>query len=244
MSRVRLHIPPRLILEDSERRHLIDVLRLRAGDQLEVFDGKCGVCLATLVRDENRYMLELSPREQRPDRGPVSRMGIALLKGRKLDQLVRMLTEIGVDEIKPFTSERSISRPSPAKLENRQKRWRTIAQEAARQSGRTSILDMSPCSSLEIVLGFQPGEATGPAVRALLHEKATGTTLKMLLEENPIGERLVLVGPEGGFTESEVASAHAAGFSVVGLGLPVLRAETAAIVAAALTCLDRRPLVE
>jgi 16S rRNA (uracil1498-N3)-methyltransferase len=249
VSRVRIHIPIErwssiVTLEAGERRHLIEVLRLRVGAQLEVFDGQGGICQATLIRTGKQASLEMGPRQFRPDSGPSTRMGLALLKGKKLDGVVRMLTEIGVQEIRPFTCQRSVSRPAAAALENRLKRWRSIAAEAARQCGRSSILEIFPCAGLDQVLGLQPAGELGDTVKVMMHEKAGGDRLSALVEESPASRRFVLVGPEGGFTESEVTAAREAGFSVAGLGLPVLRAETAAVAAAAFACLDRRPWVE
>lgn len=244
VSRIRLHIPPerwapRLKLAGPERRHLVDVLRSRVGQELEVFDGQGSVAQAILAREGDALVLDLGPAVYRPDRGPVVSLGIAMLKGRKLDQVVRMVTETGVTSIELFTCARSVSRPSAAQLKDKLLRWKAISVEAARQSGRSTIPTLGPGKTLEQVL-----QETSADIRALLYEGTVSPTLNALLDQNPTGARFVLVGPEGGFTEDEVARAEKAGFTTAGLGLPVLKAETAAVVAAAFACLDRKPMVE
>jgi 16S rRNA (uracil1498-N3)-methyltransferase len=236
MSRPRIHIPadrwePRLALGDAERRHLVSVLRLGPGDRLEVFDGQGHVCRAELVRDGRQWLLSLGPRESRPDNLPEVRLGIALLKGKKLDAVVRMATEVGVASIQIFTCARSVPKTDARRMQERIRRFETIASESARQSCRSSVPILQPLRSLEEVLS---GDL--PPFCAILHEGADGRTLSGLLTDaGP--ERLLLVGPEGGFTPGEVEKAGQRGFHIVRLDLPVLRAETAAVVAAALACL-------
>jgi 16S rRNA (uracil1498-N3)-methyltransferase len=132
-----------------------------------------------------------------------------------------------------------VPRPATGKLRDREVRWQGIAREAARQSGRVSIPRILSCRPLEEILS---GASTG--VRVLLHEKESSRQLDEVLRESPDAQRHVLIGPEGGFTDKECSLAEDKGFEIAGLGLPVLRAETAAIVAAAFACLDRRRPVE
>jgi 16S rRNA (uracil1498-N3)-methyltransferase len=236
MSRPRIHIPAdrwieRLTLNDAERRHLVSVLRLEPGDRLEVFDGEGHVCRAELIKEGRQWLLILGPKESRPDNLPEVHLGIALLKGKKLGTVVRMATEVGVASIQIFTCARSVPKADTRRMKERIRRLETIAAESARQSCRSSVPTVrSLCTFEEIVSGDLPPFC------AVLHESAGGRPLPNLLSDaGP--RRLLLVGPEGGFTPQEIESAAKAGFHVVGLDLPVLRAETAAVVAAALACL-------
>lgn len=236
MSRPRVHIPAerwdhQVALREPERRHLVAVLRLGSGDRLEVFDGEGHVCQAELIRAGKRWLLSLGPRELRPDNLPDVRLGVALLKGRKLDSVVRMATEIGVASIQLFTCARSVPKTDARRMRERIRRLETIASESARQSCRSSVPTLPPLQGLEEILS-----GNLPAFCALLHETAGGRSLSDLLIDAE-AERLLLVGPEGGFTPEEVEDAGRMGFHVAGLGLPVLRAETAAVVAAAVACL-------
>jgi 16S rRNA (uracil1498-N3)-methyltransferase len=236
VSRPRLHIPAerwdrRVRLREPERRHLVAVLRLGSGDRLEVFDGEGHVCQAELNRAGKSWLLSLGPRESRPDKIPRVSLGVALLKGRKLDSVVRMVTEVGVASIQLFTCARSVPRPDARRMRERIRRLGSIASEGARQSCRSSVPTLEPVQSLEkLLLGDLPPFC------ALLHTTAGDRTLSDLLADaGP--ERLLLVGPEGGFTPGEIEAARRTGFYIAGLGLPVLRAETAAVVAAAVACL-------
>jgi len=236
MSRPRIHIPadrwkPRLVLGDSEHRHLVSVLRLEPGEQVEVFDGQGHVCRAELIREGRQWLLGLGPREYRPDNLLSVHLGIALLKGKKLDSVVRMATEVGVASIRIFTCARSVPRADARRMQQRLRRFENIASESARQSCRSSVPAVRPLSSFEEIVS---GDL--PLFCALLHESAGGRPLTdLLIDAGP--ERMLLVGPEGGFTSEEAEMAGQKGFHVARLDLPVLRAETAAVVAAALACL-------
>lgn len=235
MNRVRVHLPKqrweaRVRLASPERRHLVDVLRLTSGALVEVFDGDGGVCQAVVDRDAEGWCLALGPRTARVEGGGGTWLGCALLKGRKLDAVVRMATEIGVAGIQPFLSQRSVSRPDANRAAERLKRWRTIAAQAARQSDRTRVPQVGAVQSFEDLLAHPP-----PGLGILLHEQA-GPLLTAVLAGLEARPRFLLVGPEGGFSEEEVGRAAQAGLHVAGLGLPILRAPTAAVVAAAFAC--------
>jgi 16S rRNA (uracil1498-N3)-methyltransferase len=238
MSRPRIHIPAdrwidRLVLDDTERRHLISVLRLEAGEQVEVFDGQGHVCRAELIKEGRQWLLSLGPKESRPENLPSVQLGIALLKGKKLDSVVRMATEVGVASIQIFTCARSVPKADTRRMKERIRRFETIAAESARQSCRSSVPTIRPlCSFEEVISGDLPPFC------ALLHESAAAdmpSLTGLLADAGP--RRLLLVGPEGGFTQDEIETAERKGFHIVHLDLPVLRAETAAVVAAALACL-------
>jgi 16S rRNA (uracil1498-N3)-methyltransferase len=236
MSRPRIHIPaerwgPKLTLTEAERRHLVSVLRLGPGEQVEVFDGQGHVCRAELIREGQKWFLLPGPRESRPENLPTVHLGIALLKGKKLGTVVRMATEVGVASIQIFTCARSVPKADTRRMKERIRRFETIAAESARQSCRSSVPTVQPLRTFEEIIS---GDL--PPFCALLHESAEGSLLTGLLSDaGP--QRLLLVGPEGGFTQDETDAAERKGFHIVHLDLPVLRAETAAVVAAALACL-------
>jgi 16S rRNA (uracil1498-N3)-methyltransferase len=227
-----------VIIEPAERRYLVDVLRLGPGDQIEVFDGRGGVCRATLLHSGKVWSLKMERRQVRLDSCMPSRLAIALTKGKKQDLVIRMVTELGISAIEPFVSSRSVSRPKPSRSAGRLERWHTIAIEAARQSGRTTLPEICPVKTLEELLLNRK-----EALRVILHQTAKGKSFEQLIQSAAESKRLILVGPEGGFSSDEVEMAQKAGFIAARFGLPVLRAETAAIVAAAFACLDRRPAV-
>jgi 16S rRNA (uracil1498-N3)-methyltransferase len=228
-------------LQPDERRHLIDVLRLVPGSLVEVFNGAGTVSQALVVRDGDRYMLELGPSMQRLIPSQPIRLGVALLKGRKLDEVVRMVTELGVSAVEPFTCARSIPRPDDVGRARRA-RWQKIAEEASRQSGRASVPQIKPVREFGELIRetAQDPDAGGCAV---LYEAALDQTLLTWLASETSAQRLLLVGPEGGFTPSEIERAKQAGFAVLSLGATILRSDTAAVVAAAIACLDSQQRV-
>ena len=198
-------------LEDHDRHHLERVLRLRAGDLLTIADG------AGRWR-EVRFGVELEPTgvveiAERP--APEITIGFALVKGGRPELVVQKLTEIGVDRVIPFVAERSVVQWEGDKAVRNHARLTTVAREAAMQSRRSWLPVVEPLTSFAEVAA-RPG-----ATRA--DRGGEPPTL-----ERPI----LLVGPEGGWSDSE----REVGGPTVGLGSTVLRAETAAIVAAAVLC--------
>jgi 16S rRNA (uracil1498-N3)-methyltransferase len=237
MSRPRIHIPPdrwlkEIVLEEKEWHYLTNVLRLSSKDIVEVFDGEGRNSESVLLHKPKGWCLE--PKEgswiRRPNSRPVV-VGPSLLKGRKLDEVVRMITEVGVAAVVPFLSERSIVRSKLNDLEKRVVRWRSIAVAAARQSGRSTVPEVKDVQSWIDILQFPC------PVRLALHAQEEVTIFDALADA-PEGERFLLIGPEGGFSEKEIRSAKESGFQPVSLGKSVLRADTAAVLGAGIACLD------
>lgn len=232
MTRRRVHLPPdrfegeRAALTPEARHYLRGVLRLAPGAEVEVFDGRGGAWSARI--DAAFEALVLGARAASAGVAPAEIWLLAALaKGEKMDLVVQKATELGAAGIAPFAAERSVVRLEPEKGEERARRWRRIAEEAARQCGRADVPLVHAPAALGAALGalppgtlalaFQPG---GPPVLAL--EPVASCTYA------------AIVGPEGGLTDAELAACAAAGARRAALGPRVLRAETAAIVAVAL----------
>lgn len=150
----------------------------------------------------------------------------ALPERERMETIIQKATELGVTSILPFKSEKSISLEE---LDSRQKRshnWGEVARKAARQSRRPDIPEILPYSSFEQALAT----AENSSLKVMLRE-GSQTSLKELLAQTirPVSSAALLVGPEGGFTGSELKAALTKGFSAVNLGVRVLRTETAAI---------------
>ncbi len=200
-------------LSSDDRHHLSRVLRLRSGDSLTVSDG-AGQWLRCLFGDPLVVAGDVVT-VSAPD--PQLTVAFALTKGSKPETVVQKLTELGIDKIAPFTADRSVARWEGARGVKQMQRLRRIAREAAMQSRRVwipEVLDLAPFAAVAALPG---------AVRA---ERG----------ERPISARdtTVLIGPEGGWSSSEHET-----LSEVGLADHVLRAETAAIVAATLMATRR-----
>lgn len=228
----RLFVPPERIgelvrLGPSQSRHLETVLRLSPGAELEIFDGQGSSWAA---RIESAGVLRLGTRKS-PEPGAADVwLAQALSKGEKLDLVVQKATELGATRILPLAVERSVVRLSEERAERRMARLRRIAQEAARQSGRSDVPAVdAPCTLADLagLLRDDParhGLLLDPDEREVRLSQAARGALRLL----------IAVGPEGGFTPAERAQAAQAGFAPVGLGRRVLRTETAGLAALAI----------
>ncbi len=243
MSRVRLLIPKErwsssVTLNSREVHRLTQVLRMQEGDVLEVFDGQGIRAEAALQRELGNWVLQVMEQQGSAQilmDSPEIVLAVAVLKGRKLDDVVRQTTEIGVTRIMPVLCSRSVARPDAARSVKRLERWRLIAAEASRQSGRSALPQVDPVWSFDAWLDWLREQGQG-LDGVILHQDA-GKTSGLDLWSSEASRRLVLTGPEGGFSEEEVQAACEAGLRVHGLGQTVLRAETAAVVAAAFAVL-------
>ncbi|HVJ86715.1 MAG TPA: 16S rRNA (uracil(1498)-N(3))-methyltransferase [Caulifigura sp.] len=216
-------------LEDEEFHHLAHVLRVKSGDQVELFDGQ-GTAAQFVVDRLSKRDAQLSLvgdlRRDEPDRVRLV-LGIACPKGDRLKWLVEKATELGVTELVPLLCERSVVEPRETKLA---KLEQTVL-SACKQCRRNRLMTIGEPQPLAQFLqqpadrvliahpGGPPFENTAPRVPAE--------------EGRPVVVR-VAIGPEGGFTDSEIAAAEASGVSKISLGRYVLRVETAAVAAAAL----------
>ncbi len=215
-------------LRGAELRHLRDVLRMRRGARIEVFDGEGGSFVAEVaaIGASAADLTVLDAVDRRTESPLALTLAVAIAKGAKLDWVVEKATELGVSRIVPFTCERTI--PERAEFASRGRRWRRIAAVAAAQSGRT----VSP--QLDEVVNF-------PDIvqRARRHDRSLlfwerGVDALGARQQAGVRDVLVATGPEGGFTEAEAADAQAGGFTICTLGPRILRAETAALAAVAL----------
>ena len=219
----------RVTLDRAASRHLVKVLRLQVGAEVSIFDGRGTEIQGRIVRASTAGV-EVALGQRR--RVPLPPVRITLLqsvpRGDRMDIIVQKTTELGVTRIVPVLSSRGMVKPPPGKT----RRWRTIAQEAARQSGRADVPEVAEVTALDAALA---GSAEAGGTRLVLWEEERALPLRRIFAQAPPLPVTLLVGPEGGFSQEEVASARAQGFRTVGLGPRILRVETAALVAIALT---------
>jgi 16S rRNA (uracil1498-N3)-methyltransferase len=220
-------------LEAPASHYLVAVHRLRAGDTFVAFDPKRGLeADGTLVDPHVARFTALMP-ARLVAASPVTWVQ-ALPKGEKMDGIVRDATELGATRIVPVRSEHVVVKLDPARATARRERWTRIAEEAARQCGRSDATVVVPVSTWQDAL-----EADEGAARFCLYEKATvpiGHALREALRAAGAPREIVFAaGPEGGLSTREVDLARERGFAVVSLGPFTLRAET--VVAATLGAL-------
>lgn len=216
----------RAVLTGDEARHLTSVLRARPGDPVSLADGSGAVWQARVVATGDPARLALTDRHDVPAPRPRLTVVHALPKGRKLDDVVQRLTEVGVDRLIPVHSERSQVRLTPPKATRAVQRWRAVALAAAKQSRRARPLVVEEVGDW--------GSAWSDAVAGVvLWEQAT-TPLRDRLARIDFGDTDALwlaIGPEGGLTTDEV---QASGLPAATVGSVILRTETAGLVAASL----------
>lgn len=223
-----------MLLSEEESRHLRDVLRLRAGDEAHVFDGEgrefaCVVREAGGRREGARLEVRGPVEPDSPESTLELTLGVALLKGEKFDLVVQKATELGVARIVPVETKRADVRLRDERdTSKRVERWRRLALEAAKQSGRACVPSVvAPVPFAR----FVEDSARAEEARVLFAEGG-GTPLDALKRT---GERIsALIGPEGGWEAGEIEHARAHGWAVVTLGGRTLRAETAAVIVCAL----------
>ena len=221
-----------LRLTGSEAHHLARVLRVRPGDPVVAFDGAGQEADGTVTAvDDQAVTLQVGPARTASVEAPVEvEAAVALLKGDKLAQVVRQLTELGVTRIRPIVAARcDVRRLSPAKAD----RLRRVAAEAAKQAGRARVPEVDEPVPLARLSWPGPAWIADPRAERGWHELAAVDVDGGL----PV---TLLTGPEGGFDGSEVAAAQDRGARAVRLGARTLRAETApiALASALLSRLD------
>lgn len=228
MSHRLYHPPPldagRTVRLDSDRAHyLTRVLRLRRGEQIVCFDGSGRAWPATLVEATTRSAkLELGePLAAVPAPEPPIHLALGMLKGAAMDAVMQKATELGATDLWPLRAERSNVPGDPARLTRRHAHWQRIMERAAEQCGALHLPYLHPPRELADFLAEPP-----PARWILLDPGAP--TLPLDLPRSATG---LLIGPEGGWSDTERHAAAAAGFQPFGLGDRVLRAETVPLAA-------------
>ena len=216
-----------LKIEGQEVRHIRRVLRLRAGDGIVVFDGSGKEYGGRIVEEGPSSVLIEVQNINSPGRESPLEVTLAqsLLKGEKMDYLIQKATELGVKEIIPFFSFRSVPILDKSRRLKRYHRWERIAVEASKQCGRGAIPRIGPLQDyLEILRAPSPD-----CLRLILWEKE-GAGLKEILKKAMEEKKIFfIVGPEGGVSDEEMERAKRAGFIPVNLGKRILRSETASL---------------
>ena len=231
MTVPRFHVPEaapgaRVRLPEHSAHHAREVLRLRSGAAVRVFDGDGREYEATLDR-VSRQGVELRlgsavvPRSESP-----LRLVLALspLKGDRMDLVIQKATELGVSEVWPVVTARTDAAARPALHGSRSERWEKVASGAAEQCGRAVVPRVLSTLTFDRLMAEPFG-----GERLVLLETQGQRPLAAI--PKPARALLVLVGPAGGWERAEVGRLEAAGFHAVGLGPRVLRSETAAVAA-------------
>lgn len=220
--------PTQLALDDSSHRHA-QVLRLRPGDPLRLFDGRGREADATIVRCDKRELIcDVSRPEQLPARAERLRLAVCIPKAGKLELIVKMVTELGVGSIQLLISERSVPKfgSDAPKLERLQR----IAIEACAQSEQSYVPELMGPAHLDSVLAALPSRS----LKLACVERSGGVADLPLSAADCAPDVWVLVGPEGGLTSAEQRALAQHDVASLSLGPTILRVETACVAACAL----------
>ncbi len=234
-------------LAGPEGRHAATVRRLRPGESVDVTDGY-GAGLECAVVAVRRDEIDCAVRRRVDAAAPRPRLVVvqALAKGDRGERAVEMLTEVGVDEIVPWSAARSVVRWEGERGARARERWVRAAAEASKQShrlhwpvvgalvGAAELTRRVASAALAVVLHEQAGD---PLV-GLARLDATALDATAAAQTGPAAEILLVVGPEGGIADAEVEALRQAGAAVARLGPTVLRTSTAGVVASSVVLAD------
>jgi len=207
--------------------YIKDVLRLKKGDELVLFDG-VGHEYSAVIRDfySSKVCLDIIKKET--IKLPDTRITLAqsLPKGGKIEMIIQKSTELGTSRIIPFISSRSIPRLTGSRATGKAARWRKIAIEASRQCGRGNVPEVSEILSFDEMLDIPDRRA----LRIILWEAEPKLGIREILTDEKhagVDSFFIVIGPEGGFSWEEIEKARQRGFISASLGRLILRTETA-----------------
>ena len=216
-----LSIGASVILPIEAHRHVVNVLRLKESHSLILFNGKGCEYTASINTIEKKQTLVTIEKELcNSTTSPLNiELGLSLIKNDKFDFALQKSVELGVNSITPLSATRSPIKLDSKRENKRQLHWQGIIQSACEQSGRNILPTLNPVQSITNWL-------SSSEISGIIFEPTAVKTLSSLESKNTIR---IIIGPEGGFTDNELATVEESNFSKVKLGPRILRAETAAI---------------
>ncbi|MBR0566363.1 16S rRNA (uracil(1498)-N(3))-methyltransferase [Azoarcus sp. L1K30] len=215
-----------LPLPEAVSHHALRVLRLSDGDPLVLFDGSGGEVAARLDIRGKRGFAVLGERRSISRESPLEIVLVqSLASGDKMDWIIQKAVELGVAGVIPVQAERSVLRLAGERAQKRQAHWQQVAVAACEQCGRNRVPEVTPVQTLSAYL-----EGWSAVPKVVLAPGATHTLGTM---SPPEGAMHLLIGPEGGWSDAELAVCQGAGAIALGLGPRILRTETAGLAAVA-----------
>ena len=218
-------------IRGKDANHIRNVLRMKPDDQICLFDpqgNEYTARITTLASTEIAVEIIHSALAEADDAQVAIHMAQAFLKDKKMDTLIRQLTELGVHTWHPFFAKRSVPAPNQDRLEHRVERWNKITIESQKQCLRNLPLTIiPPCTYEEMI-----AQGNQTDLKLIFYEECA-VPIQNIIEAQTTPPRSVftVIGPEGGFTPEEIDHARQNGFHVLSLGPRILKAETAALAA-------------
>ena len=214
-------------LDAQATSHLTRVLRLRVGDALFVFNGRGSEFEGTVTAIERRAAsIQLGKAHHQNVESPLEIVLVqGISRGERMDYAVQKAVELGVSQIVPVNTERTVVNLKGDRQTRRQQHWQAVVNSACEQSGRNVVPEVKPIVPLQKWLeeSEQEGEFD---LKLVLHHRAQGSLSGL---PRPKRSVIVLIGPEGGLAPPEIATAESAGYLPIRLGPRVLRTETAVV---------------
>lgn len=217
----------RVEVTGEEAHHAVAVRRLRTGERVALTDGRGAVATGEVAETgKRRFAVTVDSVERHPRPTPRLSVVQALPKGDRGELAVEVLTEVGADRIVPWAAARCVAVWRGERATKSHAKWQASAREAAKQARRSWHPEVPALHSTDDVVAL----IAAADVAVVLHEGAVGGLASLELPDD--GEILLVVGPEGGLTDDEIAVLEAAGAQTRRLGAEVLRTSTAGVVAA------------
>jgi 16S rRNA (uracil1498-N3)-methyltransferase len=215
----------------QDAKHIFKVLRKKKGDKIALTDGQ-GKDYSALITAASPDVIEFNIIEKF-NSITESFIDITLcsgmLKDKKMDFIIKHVTQLGIQKWVPFFCERSVPCPNIKKMETRKKRWESIAKESLKQCNRSCIPKISSPLDFKTLM-----ERSGTQSLKIAFYEKSDQKLKTLQNNLSPKKIIILIGPEGGFSKKEIFMAKENGFVSQSLGPRILRAETASIAACTL----------
>lgn len=226
---------PEIRITDQDAKHIAKVLRLIPGDEILLTDGngrdyQANIETVSPSMVSCRITRECETLSESPLRITLCQ---GMLKDKKMDSLLRHVTELGIYEWQPFFCERSIPVPDKKRIVSRVQRWESIARESLKQCGRSRMPIINPPREFKDIMD----QSSAFDLNIIFWEdlKSAATSFNCSRGgQSSISTVLILVGPEGGFSSREIIQAQDKNFTVCGMGPRILRAQTASIAACTL----------
>jgi 16S rRNA (uracil1498-N3)-methyltransferase len=217
------------LLEGGRARYLGRVLRLRVGDDINVFDGTGPEWSATIsAMTKSSATLSLGERHESTMESPLMlHLVQGISRGERMDYVVQKATELGVHRITPVLTEYGVVKLDGKRAAKRRDHWEGVAASACEQCGRTRLPLIDTPLPLKHWFGDRPADADLDLILA------PGASTPLARVAPPQTKVCILIGPEGGFSQTEYEDADVADFEAVSLGPRILRTETAAAAALA-----------
>ena len=206
-----------LIIDDEDKRHIINVMRMNINELFQiVYNRKLYTCKITdITKKDIKYEI-INEEKIISNKNYKVILAVSIIKEQKMDYLLQKATELGVDEIIPVISERTV-----VKIDSKKNRWNRILKEASEQSHRASMPIMHEITKLKDIINYKND------LKIICNTMEMSKNIKKVLQDNKKSDTiLIAIGPEGGFSNGEVEFLTDNGFISVTLGDNILRAET------------------